>query len=265
MVDPAVHLSLALAQSVVAWADIPVHQGRIKEDDSREAFKRFSEAVLSYLPLGLTFSFRLDLAARRTGPTTFIGSHPCTITIDDDGTMDMRSLMEEVGRMPDLGDDDTNALTNAYAHHGQPFKAAFFQLVAAAYSSKEDMFMVFVGQLLMAVTAAVEAKFLTRLPPLELTGQRRQTRRFASDVSNTAAEHVMMYDAKNSRHTRREIERLLRAQQRLFKTCQYLSLSGPDASKIGTDSNVFIAAAMDGSTGLTTWAMPQVACPSLFH
>ena len=226
------------------------------------AMKRFASSVMDYLRPPLTFVCRLDLAARRTSLSPFIGRNPFAVSVNAAGIVDMSEFMTTCQAVSlDMPAADSNALLECNQFHGQDFRTMFTALVVMAYTSKSQWFLVFCGQMPMLATAVVESKFMTRAPPMEMAGKRRVVQRYASDVSDKATETLPFYNPKNIRHTRRETDRLLRAQRAIFSNSQFVSFGGPDGTKIGTDSNIFVGAVMDGVSGVTTWAMPQVYHP----
>ena len=64
--------------------------------------------------------------------------------------------------------------------------------------------------------------------------------------------------ADNHRHTRRELGRHFEATAKVMHDSQFVSTSGPDGSKIGTDFAVQNTVLMDGYSGRVAWAAPQV-------
>ena len=69
---------------------------------------------------------------------------------------------------------------------------------------------------------------------------------------------VPVYDRKNVRHRHRELGRYLAATKDATQNEQFLSVCGPDGSKIGTSLSLTVAAVMAGSTGVVALWPPQV-------
>ena len=65
------------------------------------------------------------------------------------------------------------------------------------------------------------------------------------------------YDAKNKRHVDRELMRYVTAGRRVLNNAQFLTMSGPDDTKVGTDFCVAMAAIGDSTTQKVALVVPQ--------
>ena len=68
-----------------------------------------------------------------------------------------------------------------------------------------------------------------------------------------------MLDPQNWRHTDRELGRYVVAHVESAKSCPHVALAGPDATKVGTDLGLLLAAAMNPATGVTAVCIPQAS------
>ena len=66
-----------------------------------------------------------------------------------------------------------------------------------------------------------------------------------------------IYDPKNFRHTEQELGRYQGAAIRALADTQFVSMAGPDMTKVGTDYPLCLAALMNQESGLTMWGAPQ--------
>ena len=86
----------------------------------------------------------------------------------------------------------------------------------------------------------------------------RHISRLASDGSDLGAHEQAVYDPKDYKHTCRELGQYQAAAVKAISGSQFLSMSGADATKVGTDFPLQMAAVMNSETGVTAWTAPQV-------
>ena len=80
-----------------------------------------------------------------------------------------------------------------------------------------------------------------------------------------AVEQTPIYIAGDPRHTSRELGRYDAAAAKMVANKQFLSISGPDGTKVGTDFAVFLGAVMDCESRVTAWCRPQVRSKTSVH
>ena len=89
-------------------------------------------------------------------------------------------------------------------------------------------------------------------------GLKREISRVYSDVDAEGLKITCCYHPSNWRHTDRELAKYCEATKVDFEGSLQVSIGGPDATKVGTDFGVTMAAFMNPISGKVSVALPQV-------
>ena len=130
-------------------------------------------------------------------------------------------------------------------------------LCCRSFTSKQSLLPKVCGQLLVHIANLVEKKFLTCAVSRGNSGDIRTIRRVASDVAVTAVESTPIYLPRNPRHVDRELVKYNSVSRDGVGSAQFLSIAGPDATKIGTQFAVMASAAMNSESGILYWCAPH--------
>ena len=149
---------------------------------------------------------------------------------------------------------------------GQPFIAFLIEFARRASVMKTGtIYQRLCGQILRQLQNMIEDRFLTRSTSRDTGGRVRKVRRNGSDVSAGQVEEAECYQPGNPYQTKQELGRYMKAGQRELNDAQFISTSGPDQTKIGTDYSVTSTAIMNCKTERCLWCPPQASPAVLVH
>ena len=142
---------------------------------------------------------------------------------------------------------------------GLEFEDFFIRLVMLVLNNKKtDLAVRVASQMIWQVIQIAEDKLCSTSRYLGKDGVKRELQPVASDVSIAAADVQNIWNAENWRHTSRELWRYREASRTAMDNPLFVSLAGPDGTKVGTDLAIQMAAIMNPSTGIVCLAPPQV-------
>ena len=254
LVFSSIHLSLLLVQAVCGAHAPGQHAGRIGDPRGRATLSRLLSTLLAHVKPGHVFAVRLDPAAVRIGSLP-AGMFPASIKVGKksvhlEGFEDVslpESILEEVGA---AGLRDYEGIT---------FEQLFIDLILECLNlnSKGELIVRIASQLLWQVSSCIEGRLCTAVHSASSDGSRRPLRPIPSDVSAGPPESATVWSAENKRHTARELWRYQEACRTATQNAMFVSVAGPDATKIGTDLNIQVACIADSEQGAVCIAPPQ--------
>ena len=114
-----------------------------------------------------------------------------------------------------------------------------------------------VAHLLWQVASLAENKFARRSAYVGHDGVPRVLQPRPSDAVLAPVELAPCWDPGNRRHTHRELFRYREATQMAFDKSQFISMGGPDGTKVGTELALQAAVIMNQATGTVAVCPPQ--------
>ena len=232
----------------------------MSDETARKGFDSIAKSLLSHIKDGHVLQLRLGEGAACVASMP-LGKCPASIRVDGGGKVNLvgfddaavpRDIQEQIR--------ESNFLT----YEGYHLKAFLGILVvkggAKQHASIESRV---AGQILWQVCQVVERKCCAGVTRLRFGCTRRQLRKTLSDASAASATSVkpakvaMITNTKNPRHMIRELWRYQQACKETMAEPMFLSVGGPDGTKVGTDLSLQVAVVYHVDSGRAAIAPPQ--------
>ncbi|CAK0888974.1 unnamed protein product, partial [Prorocentrum cordatum] len=255
---PSLHISLVYLYSFFAAFNNCKSRGGVSDPTDKAKFRAIVEGITAWIRPKSKLEVKLDADAERLTGGRFAGRNPCTLLITETGLVDLSEFAEVLRRMqPALHAKTFAALAGHYRYNGKPFIDYITAIVIGISQSSPKLVRVVAAQVVAAAVDEIEAFSTRKLKQYCVGGG--ATRVLSQADSETPMERVAQSTIMdgNWRHVERELERYRLASKVAFNDTQCISLSGPDATKIGADLSVMVAFAMDPVAKIVACMPPQ--------
>lgn len=257
----SISLPLLLVQCACGVHGSSRQEGKIDDDFGRAGFAAILGTLLSFVKADHTFELRLGGFVR--AGSRGIGRYPARLKVAADRKISFEGCGP--GALP-CQVHATLRASKLLELEGKLLDEAFSLLMIQGVKAGRGTFLAGVAsQLLWQVSKLAEDKLGKAAVSKNLDGTRRVLRAMASDISVDGCSAPKVYDPNNWRHTSRELHRYREACRREFGTPQFVSMAGPDGTKVGTDLSIQIGVLLNPVIGVAAVAPPQVQKQYLSH
>jgi hypothetical protein len=255
-----VSLSLAMVLTICTRAAFAPSKRQGLYESSKANFERAVVGFMSYVPTDFVIPLRVDIDVAKA-LDQFMGRRPCVIRVVG-GVVDCANfkLVADSDRILASGENGKDCQL-IMEFHGKPFDLFFTALCCACAGRRSGLILSIYKQLLWATSVLIEKKVTSRSTTRTIRACKRELSRAYSDVDVEDVQVTKCWDARNPRHVERQLGCHQLAAQRMFEPEQFLSICGPDGSKVGTDLAINMAAVLGADCSKVALAFPQVWPP----